>query len=89
MNLQNHTHNQIVTIFGGNGFIGRYVVASLARTGMMIRIASRHPQDANFLKTCGSIGQIIPLAIDVTDTSAVASAVEGSIVCHQSDRDSV
>src|SRR3546814_8064531 len=39
-----------VTVFGGSGFIGRYVVQRLARDGWTIRVAVRHPGRAKFLR---------------------------------------
>ena len=47
-----------VTIFGGSGFIGRYLVQRLARQGWTIRVAVRHPDRALFLKPMGAVGQI-------------------------------
>jgi NADH dehydrogenase len=47
-----------VTVFGGTGFLGRYVVRELARRGALIRVISRDPQAALELKTFGYVGQI-------------------------------
>lgn len=69
---------KIITIFGGTGFIGRYTVQQLARTGAQIRIATRSPASAYFLKPCGDVGQIVPIACDIHDTASVARAVAGS-----------
>ncbi|WP_020590789.1 complex I NDUFA9 subunit family protein [Kiloniella laminariae] len=71
---------QVVTIFGGSGFIGRYVVAVLARDGWRIRVAVRDPQKAAFLKACGDVGQVVPLAVDVSDPASVARIIQGSSV---------
>lgn len=67
-----------VTIFGGSGFIGRYIVQRLARQGVIVRVAVRHPDDALFLKPMGNVGQIAPIATDINDADAVARAVEGA-----------
>ena len=66
-----------VTIFGGSGFIGRYVVRQLAREGWVIRVAVRRPKDAQFLKPLGTVGQIVPMATRLQDADSVARAVEG------------
>ena len=50
--------NTTITIFGGSGFIGSYVVQELAKTGAYIKVASRYPERSSFLKTAGNIGQI-------------------------------
>lgn len=68
----------IVTVFGGSGFIGRYVVQRLARDGWTIRVAVRHPGRANFLKPLGNIGQITPLCVPLQDREAVAAALSGA-----------
>lgn len=65
----------VATVFGGTGFLGRYVVRKLARTGAVVRVASRHPSQATFLKTAGHVGQIVPIATDVRDDRTVAAAV--------------
>jgi uncharacterized protein YbjT (DUF2867 family) len=68
----------VATVFGGSGFIGRYVVRRLARAGKTVRVAVRNTERALFLKTAGRIGQIVPLHAPVTDAGAVKRAVEGA-----------
>lgn len=68
---------RIVTVFGGSGFIGRYVVRRLAAAGWIVRVAVRDPEAAAFLKVAGDPGQVVPLAADVTDEASVARATEG------------
>jgi NADH dehydrogenase len=67
-----------VTVFGGSGFIGRYVVQRLARRGVVVRVAVRSPENALFLKPMGNVGQIAPVATDLRDPASVARAVEGA-----------
>ena len=50
--------SKVVTIFGGSGFIGRYVVKRLADLGAVIRVPTRRPERAIFLKPLGAVGQI-------------------------------
>ncbi len=68
----------VATVFGGAGFIGRYVVKRLARQGHIVRIAGRDPEAARALKPMGAVGQIVPLACPITDEAAVARALEGA-----------
>jgi NADH dehydrogenase len=68
----------VATVFGGSGFIGRYVVRGLARAGKTVRVAVRDPERAHFLRTSGTIGQIVPLYGPVTDDAAVHRAVVGA-----------
>lgn len=68
---------RIATVFGATGFIGRQIVGALARTGAQVRVASRVPERAFFLKTCGAPGQIVPIACDGRPES-VGRAIEGA-----------
>lgn len=72
------SQRKIATVFGGSGFIGRYVVKRLAREGWTVRVAVTDPSGARFLQTQGKVGQIVPLAAGVTDDDAVARAVAGA-----------
>lgn len=51
---------QVVTVFGAGGFLGRHVVARLARTGAQVVIPFRGDfYEVQKLKTCGDLGQIL------------------------------
>lgn len=67
-----------VTVFGGSGFLGRYVVERLADLDITVKVAVRDPEAAKYLRTLGQVGQVTPFACDVTDAAAVARAVEGT-----------
>jgi len=66
----------VATVFGGSGFIGRYVVKRLAAAGHIVRVAGRDPEAALFLKPMGAVGQVVPLFANVTQAGTVARAVE-------------
>ncbi len=68
----------LVTVFGGTGFVGRYVVRALAREGWRIRVAARNPNRAPELKVMGDVGQIEFAACDVTNPAAVDRALTGA-----------
>jgi NADH dehydrogenase len=68
----------VATVFGGSGFIGRYIVKRLAAAGHIVRVAVRDPEAALFLKPMGAVGQVVPLAAAITNPAAVARAVEGA-----------
>jgi len=70
--------NQLVTIFGGSGFLGRHTVRALARAGYRIKVATRHPNRAFFLRPLGSVGQIDFVKCDVADADSVAQALSGA-----------
>ena len=69
---------KVATVFGGSGFIGRYVVKRLAAQGFVVRVAVRDPEAALFLKTMGAVGQIVPLYAPVEQEALVNRAVEGA-----------
>lgn len=68
----------VVTVFGGSGFIGRYVVEKLAQKHWIIRVAVRRPEEALFLKTVGELGQITPIAANIRDQASVEAALSGA-----------
>ncbi|MGH1374725.1 MAG: complex I NDUFA9 subunit family protein [Alphaproteobacteria bacterium] len=73
------THKtQVATVFGGTGFIGRQIVRELAARGLVVKVATRVPERAYFLKPCGAVGQVVPFACDYTDMHSIQSAVRGS-----------
>jgi NADH dehydrogenase len=71
-------NTNLVTVFGGSGFLGRHTVRALARAGWRIKVATRHPNRAFFLRPLGSVGQIDFVKCDVADPASVASAVKGA-----------
>ena len=70
--------DQLITVFGGSGFLGRYVVQALLKSGARVRIAARDPQGAVFLKTQGGLGQTQFVAADIRKPDTVARALAGS-----------
>jgi NADH dehydrogenase len=70
--------DRLVTVFGGGGFLGRYVCQQLYKTGARVRIAQRDPGQAWFLKPLGGLGQSQFVAADIRDREQVLAAVKGS-----------
>jgi NADH dehydrogenase len=68
----------VATVFGGSGFIGRYVVKRLAKKGFVVRVAVRDTERALFLKPMGAVGQIVPLYASITHEPTVHRAVAGA-----------
>lgn len=68
----------IITVFGGSGFIGRSVVQRLAQRDVTIIVPTRNPSDAQFLKNCGRVGQIIILPCTLADDAALATSLQGA-----------
>jgi NADH dehydrogenase len=71
---------RVATVFGGSGFIGRYVVKRLAQQGYVVRVAVRYPEAALFLKPMGAVGQVVPLYASVTNEPTIQRAVDGADV---------
>lgn len=69
---------QLITVIGGGGFLGRYVVQRLLAGGARVRIAQRDARAATFLKPLGGLGQTQFVVADVRDAASVARAVQGS-----------
>lgn len=68
----------LVTVFGGSGFIGRYIVRRLAAQGYRVRVAIRRPDEGLFLKTMGAVGQIELMQANLRVPASVARAVAGA-----------
>jgi NADH dehydrogenase len=67
---------ELVTVFGGDGFIGRYVCEFLLRSGVRVRVASRDPRNSYFIQPLGQVGQFGFVQADITDAASVGRAVE-------------
>ena len=70
--------DELVTVFGGSGFIGRYVCEVLLRRGVRVRVASRRPRLAYFLQPLAEVGQLGFVRADITDPRSVARALDGA-----------
>ncbi len=70
--------SKLATVFGGSGFIGRYVVSRLAARGYLVRVAVRDVRSASVLQPMGLTGQIIPLYAPTSEEALVARATEGA-----------
>jgi NADH dehydrogenase len=67
--------NRIVTVFGGAGFIGRYVCEQLFKQGLRVRVACRDPRQAYFLQPLASVGQWGAVRAEVANRRSVEAAV--------------
>ncbi len=70
--------DRLITLFGGGGFVGRYVAQALFKAGARVTIAEREPRRAFFLKPLCGLGQIQFVRADIADRGAVAAAVHGA-----------
>ena len=68
----------LITIFGGGGFVGRYVCEALLKSGARLRIATRDPRKAFFLQPLGGVGQVGLTRADLARPATIAAAVAGA-----------
>ena len=70
--------SKLVTIYGGAGFVGRYIARRLAKDGWRIRVAVRHPNEAMHVKPYGVPGQVEPVLCNIRDDASVAAVMQGA-----------
>jgi len=70
--------NGLVTVFGGSGFLGRYVVRELVAAGWRVRVALRRPHTAQDLKVIGDVGQVQLVQANLRYERSVEAALEGA-----------
>jgi NADH dehydrogenase len=68
----------IVTVFGGGGFIGRYVCEALLKAGARVRVAERDPRKAFYLQPLGQVGQVSAVIADIRKPATIDLAVQGA-----------
>lgn len=72
------TSAPLVTIFGGSGFVGRYITRRLAQKGWRIRVAVRRPNEAHFVRPYGNVGQVEPVQANIRNEESVRAVMQGA-----------
>ncbi len=70
--------SKLVTIYGGSGFVGRYIARRMAQAGWRVRVAVRRPNEALFVKSYGAVGQVEPVLCNIRNEASVAAAMAGA-----------
>lgn len=70
--------SKLVTIYGGSGFLGRYIARRMAKEGWRVRVAVRRPNEALFVKPYGAVGQVEPILCNIRDDASVRAAMAGA-----------
>jgi uncharacterized protein YbjT (DUF2867 family) len=70
--------SKLVTIYGGSGFIGRYIARRMAKEGWRVRVATRRPNEALFVKPYGAVGQVEPVLCNIRDEASVRAVMRGA-----------
>jgi len=68
----------LVTIYGGSGFVGRYIARRMAKQGWRVRVAVRRPNEAMFVKPYGAVGQVEPVFCNIRDDASVRAVMQGA-----------
>ena len=71
-------NEELVTVFGGGGFVGRYVCEFLLKSGVRVRVAQRNPKQAYFVQPLAQVGQFGFVTADVTNPDSVRHALRGA-----------
>ncbi len=69
---------ELITVFGGSGFVGKYVVRSLCRKGYRVRVAVRNPHLAGDQRLAGDVGQVQIVQANVRNRPSIERALEGA-----------
>jgi len=69
---------ELVTVFGGGGFIGRYVCELLMKSGVRVRVAQRNPKQAYAIQPLGQVGQLGFAQVNIGDEKSVRRALHGA-----------
>ncbi|WP_116132806.1 complex I NDUFA9 subunit family protein [Tropicimonas sp. IMCC34043] len=70
----------LVTIYGGSGFVGRYIVRRMAKDGWRVKVATRVPNESAFVRTYGEVGQVEPVLCNIRNEDSVRAAMQGADV---------
>jgi uncharacterized protein YbjT (DUF2867 family) len=70
--------DRLVTIYGGSGFVGRYIARRMAKEGWRVRVAVRRPNEALFVRTYGVVGQVEPVFCNIRDDASVRAVMQGA-----------
>ena len=70
--------SKLVTIYGGSGFVGRYIARRMANAGWRVRVAVRRPNEAMYVKPYGVAGQVEPVLCNIRDDASVAQVMAGA-----------
>lgn len=70
--------SKLVTIYGGSGFVGRYIARRMAKAGWRVRVAVRNPNEAIFVRPYGVVGQVEPILCNIRDDASVRTAMQGA-----------
>ena len=68
----------LITVFGGSGFLGSQVARALARQGLRVRVAVRQPNLAHTMRMLGDVGQIEVVQANIRNDASIRRALAGA-----------
>lgn len=68
----------LVTVFGGSGFVGTQAVRYLAKAGWRVRVAVRNPNLAYKMRLLGDVGQIDVVQVNIRNPASIERALDGA-----------
>ncbi|KAI9684053.1 MAG: NADH-ubiquinone oxidoreductase 40 kDa subunit [Bathelium mastoideum] len=66
------------TVFGATGFLGRYIVNRLARSGCTVVVPFREEMAKRHLKVAGDLGRVVFIEYDLRNTASIEESVRHS-----------
>ncbi|CAL1712738.1 unnamed protein product [Somion occarium] len=72
----------VATVFGCTGFLGRYLIAKLARAGTQVIVPYREEDSKRHLKVTGDLGQIVNMEWDLRDENQIAECLRHSDIVY-------
>ncbi|KAF2459297.1 hypothetical protein BDY21DRAFT_337884 [Lineolata rhizophorae] len=73
-------HN--ATVFGATGFLGRYIVNRLARSGCTVVCPYREEMGKRHLKVTGDLGRVVFMEYDLRNTQSIEESVRHSDIVY-------
>lgn len=72
--------SKIAVVFGGSGFLGRYVILELVKKGYHVKIVSRNPDRAKATKVSGTVGQVATVSGNILNEHSIRDCIKGADV---------
>lgn len=70
--------SKLVTIYGGSGFLGRYIAQRMARAGWRVRVAVRRPNEVGSVRGYGAVGQVEPVLCNIRYPQSVREVMRAA-----------
>jgi len=70
--------NDLITVFGSSGFLGRAIVQALCKQGYRVRAAVRRPHQALRLRVLGDPGQVELVQANLRESKSLEEACRGA-----------